>query len=147
MRKSCLLFTCLNRARTLTHCFQQEETVLPRVVLEFLLFKYLQVSQMMIFEVIKLCLDHIHHLLLLQLAISSKSKCFNSCMHHYLLLYDYKNNSNLMNGWWLLWLLYELSSNFRCLHIEGIQYPLNYNGVEYFLYFWLFSFRFSKYLH
>ena len=96
MRKSCLLFTCLYRM--LTHCCQQEETVLPRVVPKFLLLEYLQVSRMMIFEGIKLCLDHIHHLLLQQLAISSKSKCFNSCMHHYLMLQDYKNNSNLMDG-------------------------------------------------
>ncbi|KAL4597198.1 hypothetical protein ACB092_12G218100 [Castanea dentata] len=49
MRKSCLLFTCLYRM--LTHCFQQEETVLPRFVPNFLLLEYLQVSQMMIFEV------------------------------------------------------------------------------------------------
>ena len=95
MRKSCLLFTCLYR--TLTHCFQQEETVLPRVVLEFLLLEYLHVSQMMKFAGIKLCLDHIHHLLL-QLAISRKSKCFNSHMNHYLMLQDYK----IIKIWWIV---------------------------------------------
>ena len=79
--RSCLLFTYLYRI--FTQFFKQEQMVLQSVVLEFLLLEFLQVPHMMIFTHLKLCLDHIYHLLLLQLAISSKSKCFNGYMHNY----------------------------------------------------------------